>query len=63
MTQKIAETKTTLDLVFDRFDFDGNGVLDNKELAALVAELGTPLSEAGVAQMMEDLDLNKDGVI
>ena len=46
--------------VFKNFDKDGSGFLDLKEIAAVAKELGTELSEPELAQIMQELDTNKD---
>ena len=48
---------------FNKFDKDGSGAIDRDELAQVSAELGQPLSEEQLETALEDLDLNKDGVI
>jgi hypothetical protein len=46
--------------VFKDFDKDGSGFLDLSEIAAVAKELGTELSEAELALIMQELDVNKD---
>ena len=48
---------------FRKFDADGSGAIDKDELQALSKQLGHPLSEEQLQKALEDLDLNKDGVI
>jgi hypothetical protein len=48
---------------FRQFDEDGSGAIDKDELQQLSKQLGHPLSEEELATALDDLDLNKDGVI
>lgn len=48
---------------FDKFDKDGNGTIDAKELQQLSSELGHDLNDEQLEEALKDLDLNGDGVI
>lgn len=48
---------------FKKFDKDGNGTIDIKELEQLLGELGQPVNEEQLEVAMKDLDLNGDGVV
>lgn len=49
--------------MFNKFDKDGNGFIDAGELQQVSAELGKPLSEAEVAEVLATMDTNQDGKI
>lgn len=49
--------------VFDALDRDGSGKLDATELMQVVAELGSDLSEGDVLSLIQDVDVNSDGVV
>lgn len=51
----------TAKLVFDGFDFDGNGVIDRDELASLRRAFG--LDDSHTDLIFAALDLNGDGVL
>ena len=53
----------TVKKAFDKFDKDGNGTIDSKELQELSAMLGQPLTDEQLEGALKDLDLNGDGVI
>ena len=53
----------TVKKAFEKFDKDGNGTIDAKELGQLSSDLGQPLSEEQLEAALKDLDLNGDGVI
>jgi len=48
---------------FQKFDADGSGAIDKKELQTLSETLGFPLTDEQTDVALKDLDLNKDGVI
>jgi len=48
---------------FDKFDNDGSGAIDKKELQKLNEILGCPLTDEQTDIALLDLDLNKDGII
>ncbi|CAE8587589.1 unnamed protein product [Polarella glacialis] len=53
------------DAVFNKYDKDGNGELDVKELSALMADAfpEQPLTQEELKVMMQALDLNQDGKV
>ena len=48
---------------FGKFDKDSSGTIDKSELKLLSAGLGHPLNDDQLEKALQDLDLNKDGVI
>jgi len=48
---------------FKMFDKDGNGFITEQELKQSMHEMGVPLSDEDVKQMIKDKDVNGDGVI
>ena len=63
MTAKIKELKTQINQIFNTFDKDGSGTIEKTELKAVCAELGIEMGNAEVSNMMEELDLDRNGVI
>merc|ERR1712000_343349 len=49
--------------VFSTFDRDGDGTIDATELGAVMASFGVNPSQAELAKMIEDVDLDKSGAI
>ena len=49
--------------MFKKYDADSSGAIDKSELANLCKDLGVPLDDAQLDAAIEDLDVNKDGVI
>ncbi len=49
--------------VFDRYDTDGNGVIDRNEFRALVESLDPGFTEEDVLMGLKVLDANENGVI
>ena len=49
--------------VFNRFDLNGDAVLQPEEIKAMSAELGQDLSDADVATAMDFIDVNANGEI
>lgn len=49
--------------VFNTFDTDQSGSIDDKELAQALERLGEKVDEKRVAQLIEEVDLDKDGTI
>jgi Ca2+-binding EF-hand superfamily protein len=49
--------------VFERFDTDGDGVVDEHELGEGLAELGVGVTPAVAARLMRQFDTNGDGVL
>lgn len=48
---------------FDAFDKDGDGFINVVELQAMMEKLGDKLSLAEAQQLIEEVDLDKDGVV
>lgn len=48
---------------FDAFDKDGDGFINVTELQAMMEKLGDKLSLAEAQQLIEEVDLDKDGVV
>jgi len=63
LEHKIAETCIGIDKVFASFDVDKSGTVDKHELKAVAQELGLNMNGNDVSNMINDLDLNKDGLI
>ena len=63
LKSKIQEVCQDIDKVFASFDVDKSGTIDKNELRAVSAELGLNMSQTESLQMINDLDLNKDGLI
>ena len=59
----ISETCIGIDKVFASFDADNSGFVDKHELKAVAQELGLNMNGNEVSNMINDLDLNKDGLI
>ncbi|KAI8885679.1 EF-hand [Backusella circina FSU 941] len=59
MTKKQQELKEA----FDAFDKDGDGAIDVKELQSMMAQLGDKLSLAEAQELIEEVDMDKDGVV
>jgi calmodulin len=60
------EKKDTGNIVraaFDRFDLNGDGVIDAHEIKIVMAELGTPITDHEVREMIESADIDGDGRI
>jgi len=55
--------ETDVKPAFQKFDADGSGAIDKKELQTLSKTLGFPLTDEQTDVALKDLDLNKDGVI
>jgi calmodulin len=49
--------------VFSTFDRDGDGTIDASELGAVMASFGVNPSQAELAKMIEDVDLDNSGDI
>ena len=49
--------------VFSTFDRDGDGTIDATELGVVMASFGVNPSQAELAKMIEDVDLDKSGAI
>ena len=49
--------------LFKKYDKDGSGAIDKDELDGLCKDLGVPLDEEQLKAALEDLDINKDGVV
>ena len=61
---KYNELKSTkVEPLFKKYDADNSGAIDKVELASLCKDLGVPLDDAQLDAAIEDLDVNKDGVI
>jgi hypothetical protein len=56
-------SKKTLEKVFKKYDTDDSGSIEKDELAAMMAELGTSLTDEQVEAALKDLDMNGDGVV
>jgi len=65
MKHRIGERDPEKELrdAFSVFDTDGSGSIDRKELKRLMKKLGQALTEAELDAMMDEVDLNGDGVI
>ncbi len=48
---------------FDRFDLNGDGALDAHEIKTVMAEIGTPITDLEVAEMVAKADISGDGRI
>jgi Ca2+-binding EF-hand superfamily protein len=48
---------------FERFDLNGDGSIDAHEIKIVMAEVGTPLTDLEVDEMIAKADLNGDGLI
>jgi hypothetical protein len=48
---------------FNAFDKDGDGVINVKELQAMMEKLGDKLSMEEAQQLIEEVDLDKDGSV
>lgn len=42
---------------------DGNGYIDRRELAIMLRSLGEPMTEDEISAIIEEADVDKDGVI
>lgn len=61
---KYNELKSTkVEPLFKKYDADNSGAIDKAELGNLCKDLGVPLDDAQLDAAIEDLDVNKDGVI
>ena len=63
MSKTYNELEEIVRKIFVQFDKDNSGFIDQKELAAVAAELGRPLDANELAESMRDLDVNKDNQI
>ena len=64
MKAKYEELKSqTVVPAFSKFDKDGNGTIDPKELGQLSKDLGQEITEEQIEEAMKELDLNGDGVV
>ncbi|KAI8320670.1 hypothetical protein GQ54DRAFT_312443 [Martensiomyces pterosporus] len=58
------ECEAALKEIFDRYDKDGDGALNDKELEAFaVFTNGEPFSEADLSDIRENLDCTEDGAL
>ena len=48
---------------FAAFDRDHDGVIDAKELATMMGELGDKIGEEEAAQLIKEVDEDNDGVV
>lgn len=56
-------TEQDAEEAFKVFDTNGDGTITMAELERVMLELGTPLSREELDELMEDVDVDKDGVI
>ena len=62
-TEKLATENPAAKAIFDRYDKDGTGQIDSKELQAMCNAMGRQLTEAEAAVAVKRLDKGGDGVI
>jgi hypothetical protein len=55
--------QNTLQKVFKKYDTDESGTIEKDELAAMMADMGNPLTDEQVTTALKDLDANGDGVV
>ena len=55
--------KRRLRVSFDRYDRDGSGALDAREVAAALSQSGVVAASAAIAGLMEEMDADGDGKI
>ena len=58
-----AETRAKLRQVFDKFDADGSGAVDTREMKAMIAQLELQLSDDEVARLMVEADPDGSGLV
>eukprot|EP00094_Tigriopus_californicus_P002958 TCALIF_02850-PA protein Name:"Similar to Calmodulin (Pneumocystis carinii)" AED:0.11 eAED:0.11 QI:350/0.5/0.4/0.8/1/1/5/0/217 len=65
MAMKINEQNAEDEIreAFKVFDGDGNGYIDRRELAIMLKFLGEPMTEEEISAIIEEADVDKDGVI
>lgn len=63
MNEQVVFNQDQLMKVFKAFDRDGNGVISAAELAGQMAKMGQPLTYHELTEMMQEADVNSDGVI
>lgn len=48
---------------FKKFDLDGNGSIDSKELQTVVKDMGENIPAAEIQQQINEVDLDKSGTV
>ena len=60
----MAENRLFLKEAFAKFDADGNGTIDAKELRTMLrGEMCIPMSESDINKMLKAMDIDGDGVV
>lgn len=59
----MAEETKNLREIFDSFDSDKNGTIQIKEIEKVAEQVGEPCSAQELSEIMELLDINKDGKV
>ncbi len=57
------DTGSIVRAAFDRFDLNGDGHIDAHEIRTVMAEIGTPLTESEVSEMIAKADADGNGMI
>ncbi len=57
------DTGTIVRAAFDRFDLNGDGHIDAHEIKTVMAEIGAPLTDGEVAEMIAKADADGNGMI
>ena len=57
------EDDEEIDAAFERFDMDGSGEIDAKELTSVAAELGVPMSDKDLEDAMRIMDADGSGEV
>jgi Ca2+-binding EF-hand superfamily protein len=59
----VAKEKSVLEKAFERFDKDGTGRLNPSQLRRALKEFGVKVSQEDAEKMIDEADLDRDGMI